>query len=88
MKKRVVALMLSLAMVSSLVACGGGSSNTNTDKETKETTEGSAPEWKDYDERIAQIRKETDLAKREALMHEAEDELMDTWASSTTLLLQ
>lgn len=80
MKKRVVALMLSLAMVSSLVACGGGSSNTNTDKETKETTESSAPEWKDYDERIAQIRKETDLAKREALMHEAEDELMDTWA--------
>ena len=80
MKKRVVALMLSLAMVSSLVACGGGSSNTNTDKETKETTESSAPEWKDYDERIAQIRKETDLEKREALMHEAEDELMDTWA--------
>lgn len=80
MKKKVVALMLSLAMVSGLVACGGGSSNTNTDKETKETTEGSAPEWKDYDERIAQIRKETDLAKREALMHEAEDELMDTWA--------
>lgn len=78
MKKKVVALMLSLAMVSSLVACGGGSSNTNTDD--KETTEGSAPEWKDYDERIAQIRKETDLAKREALMHEAEDELMDTWA--------
>ena len=78
MKKKVVALLLSLAMVSSLVACGGGSSNTNTDKET--TTEGSAPEWKDYDERIAQIRKETDLAKREALMHEAEDELMDTWA--------
>ena len=77
MKKKVVALVLSLAMVSSLVACGGGSSNTNTDKET---TEGSAPEWKDYDERIAQIRKETDLAKREALMHEAEDELMDTWA--------
>lgn len=79
MKKKVVALVLSLAMVSSLVACGGGSSNTNTNTD-KETTEGSAPEWKDYDERIAQIRKETDLAKREALMHEAEDELMDTWA--------
>ncbi len=80
MKKKVVALLLSLAMVSSLVACGGGSSktNTNTDKET--TTEGSAPEWKSYDEKIAQIRKETDLAKREALMHEAEDQLMDTWA--------
>lgn len=78
MKKKVVALVLSLAMVSSLVACGGGSSNTNTDKEA--TTEGSAPEWKSYDEKIAQIRKETDLAKREALMHEAEDQLMDTWA--------
>ena len=80
MKKKVVALVLSLAMVSSLVACGGGSSNTNTNTDKEATTEGSAPEWKDYDERIAQIRKETDLAKREALMHEAEDELMDTWA--------
>ena len=80
MKKKVVALLLSLAMVSSLVACGGGSSNTNTNTDKETTTEGSAPEWKDYDERIAQIRKETDLAKREALMHEAEDELMDTWA--------
>lgn len=80
MKKRVVALMLSLAMVSGLVACGGGSSNTKTDTNTEGTTESSAPEWKDYDERIAQIRTETDLAKREALMHEAEDELMDTWA--------
>lgn len=39
-----------------------------------------APAWEDYDARIAAIRTETDLAKREALMHEAEDELMDTWA--------
>ena len=80
MKKKVVALVLSLAMVSSLVACGGGSSNTNTNTDKEATTEGSAPEWKSYDEKIAQIRKETDLAKREALMHEAEDQLMDTWA--------
>lgn len=79
MKKKVVALVLSLAMVSSLVACGGGSSNTNTNTDKEATTEGSAPEWKSYDEKIAQIRKETDLAKREALMHEAEDQLMDTW---------
>ena len=33
-----------------------------------------------YDARIAEIRTETDLVKREALMHEAEDELMNTWA--------
>lgn len=39
-----------------------------------------APYWEDYNERIAAIRSETDLTKREALMHEAEDELMSTWA--------
>ena len=39
-----------------------------------------APAWEDYDARIDQIRTETDLAAREALMHEAEDELMSTWA--------
>ena len=39
-----------------------------------------APAWEDYDARIDQIRAETDLAAREALMHEAEDELMSTWA--------
>lgn len=39
-----------------------------------------APAWEAYDARIAAIRTETDLAKREALMHEAEDELMNTWA--------
>lgn len=39
-----------------------------------------APAWEAYDARIAAIRTETDLAKREALMHEAEDELMSTWA--------
>lgn len=39
-----------------------------------------APAWEEYDARIAAIRTETDLAKREALMHEAEDELMSTWA--------
>lgn len=37
-----------------------------------------APAWEDYDARIAAIRSETDLVKREALMHEAEDELMNT----------
>lgn len=39
-----------------------------------------APAWEDYDARIQAIRLETDLAKREAMMHEAEDELMSTWA--------
>ncbi|MGN0321609.1 MAG: ABC transporter substrate-binding protein [Oliverpabstia sp.] len=54
--------------------------------ETEETTEAhgpsseAAPAWEAYDELIASIKAETDLAKREAMMHEAEDMLMDTWA--------
>ena len=43
-----------------------------------------APAWEEYNARIAAIRTETDLAKREALMHEAEDELMSTWAVMQT----
>lgn len=60
----------------------GGVSTEATDdtEDTAEVPETSAPEWSDYDARIAAIRTETDLAKREALMHEAEDELMATWA--------
>lgn len=78
MKKRIVALMLALTMVAGLVACGGDKKETT--KTGNTSTESSAPEWKSYDEKIAQIRLETDLAKREALMHEAEDQLMETWA--------
>ena len=36
--------------------------------------------WSEYDDLIAQIKAETDMTKRVALMHEAEDMLMDTWA--------
>ena len=84
MKKRVLAMLLASAMVAgSLAGCGGSSdkpeASTEDGKETAE--EGSAaPEWEAYDELIANIKKETDLVKREAMMHEAEDMLMDTWA--------
>ena len=73
MKKKVLAIMLSLVMVFTLAACGNGGNG-------GDTGESSAPEWKSYDEKIKAIRAETDLAKREALMHEAEDQLMATWA--------
>ena len=73
MKKKVLAIMLTLAMVFTLAACGNGGSSGDAEK-------SSAPEWKSYDEKIKAIRAETDLAKREALMHEAEDQLMETWA--------
>ena len=39
-----------------------------------------APEWSAYDELIASIYTETDLVAREAMMHEAEDMLMETGA--------
>lgn len=39
-----------------------------------------APDWEAYDELIAQIKTETDTAKREELMHQAEDMVMDTGA--------
>ncbi len=40
----------------------------------------SAPEWKAFDALIQEIKTTTDYVKREALMHQAEDMLMDTGA--------
>lgn len=40
--------------------------------------EGSEPDWAAYDELIAQIKASTDFVEREALMHQAEDMLMET----------
>ena len=88
MKKKLLSMLLAVAMVASLtVGCGGSKEPAAETTETSETTdetaevpETSAPEWSDYDARIAAIRTEMDLEKREALMHEAEDELMATWA--------
>jgi len=42
--------------------------------------ESSAPEWKEFDALVAQIKSTTDLKEREALMHKAEDMLMATGA--------
>lgn len=36
--------------------------------------------WDEYNSLIASIKSETDLTKRVALMHQAEDMLMETWA--------
>ena len=40
--------------------------------------EGSEPAWEAYDALIAEIKSTTDFANREALMHQAEDMLMET----------
>jgi peptide/nickel transport system substrate-binding protein/oligopeptide transport system substrate-binding protein len=41
---------------------------------------GSEPDWTGYNALIAQIKAETDMAERVQLMHQAEDQLMDTGA--------
>ena len=60
-----------------------GSNSDNTDPEYSRTEFENTvitSDWNVYDELIFQIYQETDLSKREALMHQAEEELMHTWA--------
>ncbi|SFA94053.1 peptide/nickel transport system substrate-binding protein/oligopeptide transport system substrate-binding protein [Acetitomaculum ruminis DSM 5522] len=84
--------MLSILLAASLAVGGvlsGCGSNTNkdagstaaTDSSTKETTKATAaPEWKGYDDLIKKINTTLDLSEREALLHDAEDMLMETGA--------
>lgn len=46
----------------------------------KDTSNTAAPDWTSYDTLINQIRTTTDFASRVTLMHQAEDQLMSTWA--------
>ena len=39
-----------------------------------------APEWQEYNNLIREIKTETDVVEREALMHQAEDMLMESGA--------
>ncbi|MFV0465047.1 MAG: ABC transporter substrate-binding protein [Lachnospiraceae bacterium] len=94
--KKLMAMLLVAGLSTSLLAgCGSSSSGSTTESSTETSeavsTEGatevatevsgsSAPEWASYDELIATIKSSTDLVEREALMHEAEDMLMDTGA--------
>lgn len=41
---------------------------------------GSEPDWTEYNQLIAEIKSTTDFVEREAMMHKAEDILMDTGA--------
>ncbi len=91
--KRAATILACALMAFTLAACGNSGSNdaskasdnaatsdvANTDAGNKSGKE-SAPDWKPYDDLVAQIKMEQDGAKREALMHQAEDMLMDSGA--------
>lgn len=95
-KRFVAALLTSVMVLGSLAGCGSGagsSSESKSDTAEGSTSESStseaeehgpsseaAPAWEEYNTLIADIKKETDLAKREEMMHQAEDMMMDTWA--------
>lgn len=57
----------------------------NNDMQLGRTVDGKVPDyapqnWSDFDDLVAQIKSETDFAKRADLMHQAEDMIMDTWS--------
>lgn len=90
-----VSLALVLAL-GTLTACGGSDDNASTPPSSEVQASGSEAvssdaavaeedvvdphDWAKYDELINEIKTTTDFAEREALMHEAEDMLMETGA--------
>ncbi|MBQ3100897.1 MAG: peptide ABC transporter substrate-binding protein [Clostridia bacterium] len=90
--KKLLAMLLALLTLLSLAACGGSSNDpADTGDAGNEEAVNAADllsdafidpvnEWAQYDELIAQIKAETDYAKRVELMDQAEDILMSNGA--------
>ncbi|MBQ7688518.1 MAG: peptide ABC transporter substrate-binding protein [Clostridia bacterium] len=88
--KKLIALLLVFSLVFAFCACtkkpGNDPEVTNSGDETDDAAAAllsdafidPLADWGQYDELIAQIRTETDYAKRTELMHQAEDILMST----------
>lgn len=81
--KKVFALLLAVAMLLSMAACGGSAAsvaeNTSAASEAAPAESGYTLNWAEYDQMIADIRTTADTAARAELMHKAEDKLMETW---------
>ena len=88
--KKLLAMLLVLAMVFAMAACNQQPVEpTGDDEPTGEEYNAEdyisdafidpVTEWAQYDEFIAQIKAETDFAKRTELMHQAEDILMSNY---------
>ena len=84
MKKQLMAVLMSASLAAAMVTpafAEEASSEAETEGEgTPLRSKDYAPDWSHYDELIHEIRRDTDLEDREALMHEAEDMLMDSGA--------
>ena len=86
--KKFAALFLAVLMVLSIVACATKPTNNEGNGTTEEVPDAATlvskafidpvKDWAKYDALIAQIKSETDFAKRTELMHQAEDILMAT----------
>ena len=88
--KKTLAMLLALCMVFALCACGGSTAPAAPAATVapEEIPDAAAlvsdafidplADWSKYDDLIAQIKSETDFAKRTELMHQAEDILMAT----------
>ena len=82
--KRILALLMAAALfITCFTACG--KSTTKETTKTEETTKISTSavntgNWSAYDTLITKIKSSTDFVAREALMHQAEDILMNTGA--------
>ncbi len=79
--KKTLAMVLTLAMMFSLFAFGGSAAFADGEDAAALVSPNfidPIKDWAKYDELIAQIKSETDFAKRTELMHQAEDILMAT----------
>lgn len=88
MKKPLALLLAALMSLSVLAACGEKEETPETPETPVETPGEEEPaedvvdalDWAEYDALIKEIKSSTDFVAREALMHKAEDMLMETFA--------
>lgn len=77
-KKKAMALVLAAATALSPVTAFAAEVEPIEGADVAKKSSEAAPDWQEYNNLVAQIKVETDTAKREEMMHQAEDILMDT----------
>ncbi len=77
-KKKAMALVLAAATALSPVTAFAAEVEAVEGADVAKKSSEAAPDWQEYNNLVAQIKVETDTAKREEMMHQAEDILMET----------